>query len=199
MKTALDSAIIRKYLSQEKIDAYAEDLEVWFEKHDLWHLLGPADHFAIKIPDEKTLRLLTQAIKPYCVEKKGNTPGLSMRKMDGRIITTAILAEPLHIRLNQIDCIEIMQSKPENVGKDVVGLDHLEFINGDFEKIKNILTVKEIDYGINIKNGYKKTIIVKINALGEEVKFTDKTLASVVPLQIKDNPGIVEIVLPMTE
>lgn len=196
MKTLLELNIISKYISQEKIDSYAKDLEDWFSKYELWELLGLADHFAIKVEDEEALQKVVNAIKPYCFDKYGETPGLSIRKMDGRLVATALLRNPLHIKFNQINCIEIMQPKPENIGKEILGLDHLEFINSDFDGVQKELKKRNIPYGVNVKNGYKKTIIVKINAKGEEVKFTNKTLAEVVPLQIKDKPDLVRIILP---
>jgi hypothetical protein len=196
MKTVLDSQFLRQYLSQGKIDAYAADLEAWFEKYDLWHLPGYADHFAIKVEDEIAFHRGVEEIKPYCIEKEGITPGLSIRKMQNRLIATALLKNPLHIRFNPISCIEIMEPRPENKGKDVIGLDHLEFINVDFDGIQKLFNEKEIIYKIDLKNGYKKTIITKINDRQEEVKFTDKTLAQVVPLQLKDKPELVTVVIP---
>lgn len=194
MENCLNSELIARYINDQKIDAYGRDLDNWLNQNGVRNLLGPADHFAIKIPDEATLLELADAIKPYCVQSFENSPGLSIRKMDNRSIAVALLEQPLQLDSWKIYCIEIMQSKPENLGKDPIGIDHVEFINSDFEGVQSILQAKNISFGINIKNGYKKTVIVKLNARGEEVKFTDKTLAEVVPLQIHDDPSIVRIV-----
>lgn len=194
MDNCLNSELIAKYIDQAGIDAYGHDLENWLNQNDLRNLLGPADHFAIKIPDEATLLELADAIKPYCVQNFENSPGLSIRKMDNRSIAVALLEQPLRLGSWEIHCIEIMQSKPENLGKDPIGIDHVEFINADFEGVQSVLKAKNVSFGINIKNGYKKTVIVKLNSKGEEVKFTDKTLAAVVPLQIHDDPSVVRIV-----
>lgn len=196
MKNALDSKTISKYFSQKNIDSYINDLKKWLNSHDLWHLLGPSDHFAIKVPDEEILLLLVDAIKPHCHDSVDGTPGLSIRKMDNRLVATGLLKNSINNTFNKIYCLEIMQSKPNNIGKDPIGLDHLEFINSDFEGVQIELKKKLVPYGVNITNGYKKTIIVKINKKGEEVKFTDKTLAEVVPLQINDQPELVTIILP---
>jgi hypothetical protein len=194
MGNCLDSNLIAQYLTQEKLDAYGRDLENWLEKYNLRNLLGPADHFAIKIPTEKILLALVEAIEPFCIEDFGDTPGLSVRRMDNRSIAVALLEKPLYMGSTEIYCLEIMQSKPENIDTDVVGLDHLEFINTNFEGVQSTLKAKDVEYGINVKNGYKKTVIVKINRQREEVKFTDKTLAQVVPLQIHDDPRAVRII-----
>ena len=198
MSTILRSSLIAKYVSQAKIDSYARDLDAWFDTYDVRSLIGIADHFAIKTENEATLHALVKEIAPYCVAQDMQTPGLSVRRMHDRYIATALLKEPLRIKETNVFCIELMQPQPKYEGKDLVGLDHLEYVLTDIDKVQSTLDDRGIQYRIDTRNTYKRVIWVKINALGERIKFTDKTLAEIVPLQIKDAPELVEVLVSST-
>ena len=62
MENCLNAKPIAKYINQAGIDAYGRDLDNWLNQNGLRNLLGPADHFAIKIPDEATLLELARAV-----------------------------------------------------------------------------------------------------------------------------------------
>ena len=190
-----DSPILSKYISQEKIDSYTVDFERWLSKHNTRKYLGPKDHFAIKVPNETALNEAIEAIKPYCVDRVGKTPGLSVRKMHGRKIAVAFLKDPIYMGSDPITCIEIMQQKLEKEGTAIIGLDHLELIHSDHDSILDILKGSDADYFIDTTNPYKKILVAHINEKKEQIKFTDKTLAEIIPIQIEDEPERVEILL----
>jgi hypothetical protein len=86
-----------------------------------------------------------------------------------------------------------MQPKPELEGRDVIGLDHLEVINPDTDTI--FITMKETnaDCYTDETNKYKNIVVSYINDRRERVKFTNKKLSEIVPLQIQNEPDLMEI------
>lgn len=195
MQTILHSKLISKYISQSKIDSYKADMDEWIEKYNVRQYLGPADHFAIKVENGTALDTIVKEIRPYCVNKKDDTPGLSIRKMHGRRIAVALLKNPLQIGTETVSCIEIMQPRPEVEGQDLTGLDHLEVINPNLEEIEKHLKEKGADYYVDDTNPYKDIVVSFVNDKKERLKFTDKTLPEIVPIQIQDEPERVEVIL----
>lgn len=195
MGTILNSEVISEYLSQESIDSYKRDFDNWVSEFNMTQYLGPADHFAIKVKNEAELEKVVEAFKPYCVGKQGDTPGLSVRTMHGRRIAVALLKNPLKFGNELINCIEIMQHRPEVEGGDVVGFDHCEIINANLEAIENSLKDTKANYYVDETNPYKNIVVSFINNRKERIKFTNKTLAEIVPIQIADEPERVKVII----
>jgi predicted metalloenzyme YecM len=195
MHNIFKSQIISKYFSKEKLETYFKDLKKWLKDFSLEDYVGFPDHFAIKVENEEKFNELVNEFKNFCINKIGSTPGLSIRQMHGRKIAVAILKQPIVFFDKEINCVEIMQPRPEVEGDDVVGLDHLEFISSDLENIENKLKGKDLNYYVDESNPYKEIIVSFVNSKKERVKFTNKTLAEIVPKQIEDEPERVEIIL----
>lgn len=115
--------------------------------------------------------------------------------MHGRKIAVALLKMPVQFENNLIACIEIMQPRPEMQGQDVIGLDHLEIINVNLGEIERSLKTAKADYYVDETNPYKGIVVSFVNNRRERIKFTNKTLAEIVPLQIKDEPERVKVIL----
>lgn len=194
METILSSAVLAKYISQPKIDSYKTDLDTWLAIHDARKYLGPTDHFAIKVENETMLDTVVEAIRPYCLDKCGNTPGLSVRTMHGRRIAVALLKNPLYLGSDAVYCIEIMQPRPEAEGNDVVGLDHLELIQPNLREVEQFLKEKNADYYVDNTNPYKAIVVAFVNDRKERLKFTNKTLSEIIPMQIQDEPERVTVI-----
>lgn len=193
-ESVLDSGEIQRYLSREILERYKADLDEWVKRYDMSRYIGPIDHFAIKVEDKLSFGKVVDAVKPFCVNRHRGTPGLSIRDMHGRRIAVALLKEPIEFGDALISCIEIMQPRPEAEGKDVIGLDHLELINPNLLEIEQALRVSGADYYVDETNPYKEIIVSFLNDRRERIKFTNRTLAEIVPVQISDEPHRVEIV-----
>ncbi len=195
MKNIFNSELISKYISQEIIDLYKADFDNWVKRFDMRKFIGKADHFAVKVENEIAFNLVAKEFESFCVKNQGETPGLSIRKMHDRKIAVAILKSPIQFENDLINCIEIMQPKPEFEGKDVVGLDHLEFLNSNLDQIEKSLKETDKSYYVDESNPYKEIVVSYVNDRKERIKFTNKTLAEIVPIQIIDEPERVEIIL----
>ena len=174
---------------------YQNYFGVWVQQYGMSSYLGPADHFAIKVEDENEFEKIVTAFLPYCVEKKNSTPGLSVRTMHGRSIAVALLKHPLTFGEEFFDCIEIMQPRPEKQGTDVVGIDHLELITPKLKEIEALLKNARADFYVDATNPYKEIVVSFVNDKRWRIKFTNKTLEEIVPLQIRDEPERVKILL----
>jgi predicted metalloenzyme YecM len=194
METILDSKVISKYISRKGLASYEADLDKWMSNFGMERFNGSFDHFGIKVEDEQALKEVTEAIKPYC-QNKGATPGLSIRAMHGRKITTALLKNPIVFKGQPIDCIEIMQPRPHKERDyEIMGIDHLEIINPRLDEIEAELQNTKASYYVDGTNKYKDIVVSFVNNRNERVKFTNKTLEEIVPTQISDEPGRVEII-----
>lgn len=194
MSNIFQSQLINNYISENILLEYEKVLSDWLNKYNMNNFFGTADHFAIKTKNEKDFEELVSEFEQYCVDSKDNTPGLSVRKMHGRRIAVALLSEPISFMNNKIDCIEIMQPRPEAEGADIVGLDHLEIINSNLKEIENSLKTQSANYYIDETNPYKEIVVSFVNEKKVRIKFTNRTLEEIVPEQIKDEPERVEIV-----
>jgi predicted metalloenzyme YecM len=194
MATIFTDPVVSKYLSQKEITLYEISLKKWLEQSNAQKHFGLFDHIAIKVPNEEELMSVVQAMKPFCVKVSENTPGLSVRNMHGRKIAVALLKDPIKVAGEDIFCIEIMQHRPDAVDYDIVGFDHLEIINSDQKTIEKTLYETNTDYYIDSTNPYKDIIVSYINERKERIKFTNKTLVEIVPIQIQDEPARVEII-----
>lgn len=182
-------------MSKESLESYRQDFVGWLGKNKSKKFLGHFCHFAIKVENEKALYEVVEDIRPFCVNRIDNTPGLSVRKMHGRKIAVALLSTPIEFEDQQINCIEIMQPRPEVEGKDVIGIDHLEIINPNHDEIEKSFRDTEAGYYIDETNPYKEIIVSFVNNKRQRVKFTNNTLETIVPIQIEDEPERVEILL----
>lgn len=194
MKSILDSSVISRLISRESILNFEKFFDIWVEKAGVEKFLEFPDHFAIKVETESELHNLVEEFKIFCVDKKGETPGLSIRKMHGRKVAVALLAEPILFKNKKIDCIEIMQQRPEEVGNDIVGIGHLEYVVDSIDEVEKVYIENGIKYYHDRTNNYKKVMVTIVDGNQLRVKFTNRTLEAIVPEQIRDEPERVEII-----
>ncbi len=193
-ETVLNSDKISEYLSEESLASYKKDLDTWVSEFGMGLYMGSVDHFAVKVENEEKFEEMVLALKPYCIDKQGETPGLSIRKMHGRRIAVALLKTPIKFGDNLVSCIELMQPRPESQGTDVVGFDHAEIVTSNLEEIETVLKGTGSNYYVDETNPYKEIVVSFVNSHKERIKFTNKTLAEIVPLQMTDEPERVEII-----
>lgn len=166
------------------IESYLADLRSFMREHGVVDLLrGSVDHVAFKAADYAHYSAIVGGI----VSKSRLS---SFTRMDGRQIATIELVAPISLgELGETYFLEIMEPKPEKVGRDLVGFEHIEIYNPDFEGIMRALR----ESGVNFEDGgndYHKTIVLKINEKGQEVKFTNGRLGEIVKRQTKDGISV---------
>jgi len=157
---------------EAELTAYAEAVKSFRAEYDLpaeW-FAGP-DHVAIKCAGssdyEATLALwLPKAAQAQYVE------------LNGRRLASARLLEPITVGgLGRADWLEVMEPRPEKVGIDPVGVDHMEFVFTDFAAAERVLRAKGIPYEAQQNPGHEWLSIL---ADGHEFKLTNKSLADVI-------------------
>lgn len=156
---------------QQQANDYVAALEDYAAKHGL-ELGGPVDHFAVKLADGKAFddfidRILPLAEKVHCVN------------LNNRRISVAFLKKPIYFgRFGNCTDIEIMEPKPEKVGKDLVGFEHIEIYRPDFDDL--------LDLGEFKDNGHHKSIVIKLNEKGQELKLNDSPIRDVLVKERKE-------------
>lgn len=164
---------MKKTSFQIQTDHYAASLADFIAKHELpdeW-FLAP-DHVAIKGENSAGFEDMLEQLRPMAVR-------MTVIEMDGRRLATAELKHSLSVRsFGVVDWVEIMEPRPEKVGKDVVGFEHMEFYNPDFDAIRSVLDDRGIKYEMQQNPGHKWVNIV-INDSNQELKLNDRTLADV--------------------
>jgi hypothetical protein len=86
-----------------------------------------------------------------------------------------------------------MEPRPHRVGHDIVGIDHCEVVIESFEAIKEKLE----KMGILVNQGYGEdeyihTAVVRLNPMGQEVKFSDEPLSDLIIKEI--NEGVSKVI-----
>ncbi len=104
-------------------------------------------------------------------------------QIGGRRISIVQLKNPITLGpLGTVEFLEVMEPKPN---KPVVpGLDHFELLAKDFDGLAKRLAL----YGGAevVDNGHHKTIPLKIDVNGRELKFTDRSIKSVIDKQVAE-------------
>jgi hypothetical protein len=149
---------------QRQADDYLAVLEAYAIKHGL-ELIGPIDHFAVKMADARAFdsfidQILPLADKVHCVN------------LSNRRISIAFLQEAIHFgRFGDCTDIEIMEPKPEKVGRGLVGFEHIEIYRPDFNDLLGLGEFKD--------NGHHKSIVIKLNEEGQELKLNNSPIRDV--------------------
>ncbi|HTE21430.1 MAG TPA: VOC family protein [Candidatus Limnocylindria bacterium] len=162
----------------QEAQKYVEGLRRFITVHELpgeW--FGVADHVAVKGRDAADFEQLLKLFRPLAQQ-------LTCIDMDGRRLATAWLKEPIAIgNFGSVEWVEIMEPRPEKVGKDVVGFEHMEFYFPDFVAIRAVLDHKGVKYEMEQNPGHQWVDIV-INQTGQELKLNNRTLADVIPEEL---------------
>lgn len=155
-----------------QLAAYAQAIETFRLKHNLpdeW--FAKPDHVAIKCADGAD----------YVAEMRAWLPKAAQAQyvqLNGRRLGSLRLMQPMQAgNLGQIEWLEIMEPRPEKVGVDPVGVDHMEFVYGDYEAAAKVLEAKAVSYE---PQGNPSQQWLSVEAGGREFKLTGKKLADVV-------------------
>jgi hypothetical protein len=145
------------------------------------------DHIAYKTAG---LNNFSDIVAQFSPESKK----ITVDQVDDRFIAAAeLLGGVLVPHIGKIRWVEIMEPRPGKVGIDLVGIDHLEFyVEEGLEAIKKGLDRRGriIPYKFE-DNDSHEWIAVKINGVGQEVKFTDTQLA-----EITENSKPINLLVP---
>jgi predicted metalloenzyme YecM len=164
---------------EAQIDEYAQELQNFIARQELpdgW--FKTADHVAVKGADAAGFEALVEHFRPL-------SERISCVDMSGRRLATAQLKQPVIVgTLGAVSWVEIMEPRPEKVGKDVVGFEHMEFLFPDFSAVQAILDEKHIAYEMESNPGHS-WVNIKLNERGQELKLNDRLLGDAVTEEIQ--------------
>ena len=169
---------------QEDIDQFEKSLNSFALAHELpiedW--FNNPDHLAIKCADRKDFDETVRSYKPRAVGRQ-----VSGVDMHGRTLATAQLETPLQVgSLGTVEWLEIMEPRPEKVGKGLVGLEHIEFYFPFFKRVRTVLDNAGITYEEPQDNDHHKCIVVVFNKKGQEFKLNDYPLGKIVAQELDE-------------
>lgn len=164
---------------EEEIGLFAEALEAFIAKYELpqaWFKVP--DHLAVKCADGLDYVFRMEELMP-------DSKQTSEIVMDERRLATLNLTSPVQVgNLGKVSWLEVMEPRPEKVGKDVVGLEHMEFYYPDFDEVTALLEKYGIEYKLETNPGHSWVNIV-LNEAGQELKLNDKLLGDTVNEEIE--------------
>jgi hypothetical protein len=164
---------------EDEIGLFAASLKEFIAKYELpdsW--FKKPDHLAIKCADGLDYVFRMEELIPDAVQASEIT-------MDGRRLATLKLTSEVSVGdLGAVSWLEVMEPRPEKVGNDVVGLEHIEFYYPDFDEVTDLLDKLGVVYKIETNPGHSWVNIV-INEAGQELKLNDKTLEDIVTEELE--------------
>lgn len=159
---------------ESELEAYGEELEEFIDMFWLppgW--FGEPDHVAIKCADRSDFESTLETFEDEAEE-------MSAVDMDGRTLAAVRLASSIAVAsLGDVKWVEVMEPRPEKVGKDLVGLEHMEFTFPDFAAVRDLLGERNIAYEVQSNPGHAWVNIV-LNERGQELKLNNKPLSAVI-------------------
>lgn len=165
---------------EEAVEKFTEELEAFIERYEL-----PKEWF--KVPDHLAIKCADGLDYVYTVEELlPDAHQASEIVMDERRLATLQLTSPVLVGdLWKISWLEIMEPRPEKVGKDVVGLEHMEFYYPDFDEVTVLLAKYDIEFTLQTNPGHSWVNIV-LNDSGQELKLNDRLLGDTVADELED-------------
>jgi hypothetical protein len=162
---------------QHEVANYATDLGQFVKNERLpieWFM--QPDHIALKAYNAAGFEKLLH-------EVRDGDPGaedITIAEMDGRRLATAFMAGPIALGpFREVEIVEIMEPRLEKIGKDKVGLDHVEFLQPDFAVVQRRLFRTGMSPEVN-HNSSHSFLSITFGKDHHELKFTDKSLADIV-------------------
>jgi hypothetical protein len=163
-----------------QVNDYAATLSSFVREYDLpaeWFAVP--DHVAVKGADKADFEALVEQFRPL-------SERISCIDMDNRRLATAQLTGDILVgAFGAVQWVEIMEPRPEKVGKDVVGFEHMEFYYPHFDRVIDVLNQKGIAYEMQKNPGHAWANIV-LNEKGQELKLNDKPLGTTVFEELED-------------
>lgn len=170
---------------REQVDKYARDLWVFADRFNVpqaW--FDEPDHVAVKGADRADYERWVELFKPQSEQ-------ISAIDMQGRTVAVAKLVGPLTVgRFGQVSLVEIMEPKPERVGRDIVGLEHMEFHYPHLTEVQDYLSGKAVAWAMQ-NNDSHAWVNVRINKQGQELKLNDRPLAEIIPEELRSGQSYI--------
>ena len=165
----------------EQIGQYSLDLVALEVTHKLPPILfDNPDHMAIKTASVSQFEEYVRSISDisdelYCLED------------NDRFIVAAKLAARIAVGFNQaVRWIEIKEPRPELVGQDLVGIDHVEYLVNDIEAAIVQVDVRGVEHQLQ-SQGNHQIISASLNELGQEVRISNTPLAALVTEKLESD------------
>lgn len=170
---------------EHAVDRYVQSLRAFTFAHDLpqnWFL--EPDHLAVKCLDAGHYEDTLAAWLPHA-----NLA--SYTYLNGRRLASVHLDREISLgSFGNVAWLEIMEPRPDRVGKDIVGIDHVEFMFPDFAEAETALQSEQIAYEFQ-ENPNHQWLSVPINPQGQELKLNDRPLAEIVATEIREGKAYV--------
>jgi predicted metalloenzyme YecM len=173
---------------ERSVKQYADLLTEFRYAHGLLakSLFKIPDHLAIKCHDASHFEETLETWKPRAAQA-------SWVWLNRRRLASIQLQEELLVgEFGAITWLEIMEPRPERVGKDIVGIEHMEFVVPNLELMQTKLNDRGIDFEPQ-HNEHHAWLNIPINQLGQELKFTNTTLLEMTEIGLEN--GDAEIVI----
>lgn len=166
---------------QNDAELYATFLSAFIGTYKLDSLFSgkPVDHIAVKAAGLDDFERYLESITPFA--------NLVVRsEVNSRWLVTARLIKAVNLgTYGPVSYVELMQPKPGSNPNGLVGLDHVEFVNPNFNQIDARLW--QVKAGKKLQsNSNHSAIVVVINSKGQEVKFTNTTLLEINQKEVKE-------------
>jgi predicted metalloenzyme YecM len=162
---------------QSEANTYTIDLENFLTANELIDLFAPpVDHLAVKLANTEEYESFIEYISIHA-------SAINYIELNNRRIAYAHLIGEIQFgSLGATSYLEIMEPRPEKVGKDKVGFEHIEIINPNLDSIYQRVKAKNLQTEF-YDNGFHKAVVLKIDDQGREIKFTDKPIKDVLMLE----------------
>ncbi len=165
----------------EGLEEYAHDLEEFIDALALpeeWFAVP--DHVAIKCADSEHFDTVLE-------DFKADAEQISFIEMSDRRLATVSLISSISVAsLGEVSLVEVMEPKPEKVGRDIVGFEHMEFYYPDFEEVREVLRSRNHPFEMQGNAGHAWVNVI-INQQGQELKLNDLTLAETIAHETQAN------------
>lgn len=170
-----------------QIFAYGEELRNFVDDHALpeeW--FNEPDHVAYKCRDEQHFDHVLQ-------EASHDVQSMSYVEIDNRRIAGAEVEQSVYLEsFGTINWLEIIQSRPEKLGQDIVGLEHVEFYWPELESAEEVLRDRGIPYELQ-SNEQSQWLSIIITEFGHELKLTNTRLANIVRDSMADGEATIVV------
>jgi predicted metalloenzyme YecM len=120
----------------EQVREYGTAIGQFMVGRDLPHeWFEVPDHIAFKAEDSAHFERLVEEFRPQALG-----PKIPYVEMNGRRLASLQLEKPIPlIGFPEVEWVELMEPRPERVGEDTVGMDHIEFYYPNFTQIIDAL------------------------------------------------------------
>ncbi len=165
---------------QTQIEEYSKLLFNFLSQLNLLNILnGQVDHVALKAKDLVNYNSLVKQFLPNSISAQ--YVNLNNRK----IFTSTLDFEIILPQIGRTNEIEVIEPRPEKVGQGFSGFEHIEIYLSDLSALQSKLNHHNIQHDYE-DNGFHKAITVKLNSIGQEVKFTNTSLENVLKEEQKE-------------